>query len=58
MSNVKTVPCKYKTGRTLGQGTYAVVKGTIFYFCFVLFLIYLFIRGHPCKLKLKFKVNS
>uniref|UniRef100_U9U0K5 Protein kinase domain-containing protein n=1 Tax=Rhizophagus irregularis (strain DAOM 181602 / DAOM 197198 / MUCL 43194) TaxID=747089 RepID=U9U0K5_RHIID len=25
MANV-TVPCQYKTGRTLGQGTYAVVK--------------------------------
>ncbi|KAF9435091.1 hypothetical protein BGZ76_006903 [Entomortierella beljakovae] len=23
------VPCKYKTGRVLGEGTYAVVKGTI-----------------------------
>lgn len=23
---VKTVPCAYKTGRTLGSGTYAVVK--------------------------------
>ena len=21
-----TVPCQYKTGRTLGQGTYAIVK--------------------------------
>ncbi|RIA87656.1 kinase-like domain-containing protein [Glomus cerebriforme] len=26
MSSVATVPCQYKTGRTLGQGTYAVVK--------------------------------
>lgn len=26
MSNVTTVPCQYKTGRMLGQGTYAVVK--------------------------------
>jgi len=26
MANVTTVPCQYKTGRTLGQGTYAVVK--------------------------------
>ena len=26
----KTVPCKYKTGKTLGQGSYAVVKGKIF----------------------------
>lgn len=26
MSNVATVPCQYKTGKTLGQGTYAVVK--------------------------------
>ena len=26
--NVSTVPCKYKVGRVLGQGTYAVVKGT------------------------------
>ncbi|RHZ87408.1 hypothetical protein Glove_35g23 [Diversispora epigaea] len=26
MANVATVPCQYKTGRTLGQGTYAVVK--------------------------------
>jgi len=25
-SQIKTVPCKYKTGRTLGQGTYAIVK--------------------------------
>jgi len=25
--NVATVPCKYKVGRVLGQGTYAVVKG-------------------------------
>jgi hypothetical protein len=24
---VATVPCKYKVGRVLGQGTYAVVKG-------------------------------
>ncbi|KAG0229943.1 hypothetical protein BGW42_001271 [Actinomortierella wolfii] len=24
-----TVPCKYKTGRTLGQGTYAVVKEAV-----------------------------
>lgn len=22
-----TVPCKYKTGRVLGNGTYATVKG-------------------------------
>ncbi|KAI9293298.1 putative calmodulin-dependent protein kinase type 1 [Neoconidiobolus thromboides FSU 785] len=29
MSQVKTVPCKYKTGRTLGQGTYAIVKEAI-----------------------------
>lgn len=27
--NVATVPCKYKVGRVLGQGTYAVVKGAI-----------------------------
>jgi calcium/calmodulin-dependent protein kinase I len=27
--NVSTVPCKYKVGRVLGQGTYAVVKGII-----------------------------
>lgn len=27
-ATVSTVPCKYRTGRTLGQGTYAVVKGT------------------------------
>ena len=26
-----TVPCKYKTGKTLGQGTYAVVKGASVY---------------------------
>lgn len=26
MENVTTVPCQYRTGRTLGQGTYAVVK--------------------------------
>ncbi|KAF9278692.1 hypothetical protein BGZ68_008421 [Mortierella alpina] len=26
-ATVSTVPCKYRTGRTLGQGTYAVVKG-------------------------------
>ena len=26
--NIATVPCKYKVGRVLGQGTYAVVKGT------------------------------
>ncbi|KWU43178.1 Ca2+ calmodulin-dependent protein kinase [Rhodotorula sp. JG-1b] len=26
MSAATTVPCQYKTGRTLGQGTYAVVK--------------------------------
>ncbi|CAG8568285.1 10784_t:CDS:2, partial [Cetraspora pellucida] len=26
MAQVPLVPCKYKTGRTLGQGTYAVVK--------------------------------
>jgi hypothetical protein len=25
----KTVPCKYKTGKTLGSGTYAVVKGIL-----------------------------
>ena len=24
-----TVPCAYKTGRTLGQGTYAVVKEAV-----------------------------
>jgi len=27
--NVATVPCKYKVGRVLGQGTYAVVKGRL-----------------------------
>ena len=27
--NVATVPCKYKVGRVLGQGTYAVVKGKL-----------------------------
>ena len=26
-AHVATVPCKYKVGRILGQGTYAVVKG-------------------------------
>lgn len=26
MSQVTVVPCKYKTGRVLGQGTYAIVK--------------------------------
>ncbi|CAJ0757173.1 6624_t:CDS:2 [Entrophospora sp. SA101] len=26
MAHVTTVPCQYRTGRTLGQGTYAVVK--------------------------------
>ncbi|CAG8725882.1 69_t:CDS:2, partial [Funneliformis mosseae] len=26
MSAVATVPCQYRTGKTLGQGTYAVVK--------------------------------
>ncbi|ODQ56536.1 calmodulin-binding protein kinase [Saitoella complicata NRRL Y-17804] len=26
---VATVPCKYKTGRTLGQGTYSVVKEVV-----------------------------
>ena len=25
----QTVPCAYKTGRTLGQGTYAVVKEAV-----------------------------
>jgi hypothetical protein len=25
--NVVIVPCKYKTGRELGRGTYAIVKG-------------------------------
>jgi hypothetical protein len=29
--NVATVPCKYKVGRVLGQGTYAVVKGYSLY---------------------------
>lgn len=29
MSNPATVPCQYKTGRTLGQGTYAVVKEAV-----------------------------
>ncbi|KAG9304043.1 hypothetical protein G9A89_005953 [Geosiphon pyriformis] len=29
-SGVATVPCQYKTGRTLGQGTYAVVKACMF----------------------------
>ena len=29
--NVATVPCKYKVGRVLGQGTYAVVKGKNLY---------------------------
>ena len=29
--NVSTVPCKYKVGRVLGQGTYAVVKGLVTY---------------------------
>lgn len=28
-SNPQTVPCAYKTGRTLGQGTYAVVKEAV-----------------------------
>lgn len=27
--SVVTVPCKYKTGKVLGQGTYAVVKGKL-----------------------------
>ena len=26
-AHVATVPCKYKVGKVLGQGTYAVVKG-------------------------------
>lgn len=26
-AHIATVPCKYKVGRVLGQGTYAVVKG-------------------------------
>ncbi|CAG8702684.1 7680_t:CDS:10, partial [Funneliformis caledonium] len=30
MSAVATVPCQYRTGKTLGQGTYAVVKGEYF----------------------------
>ncbi|CAO1625937.1 unnamed protein product [Sympodiomycopsis kandeliae] len=29
MSQPQTVPCAYKTGRTLGQGTYAVVKEAV-----------------------------
>ncbi|MBW0511219.1 hypothetical protein O181_050934 [Austropuccinia psidii MF-1] len=29
MPALKTVPCQYKTGRTLGQGTYAVVKEAV-----------------------------
>jgi hypothetical protein len=29
--NVVIVPCKYKTGRELGRGTYAVVKGKCVY---------------------------
>lgn len=29
MSNPKTVPCQYRTGRTLGSGTYAVVKEAV-----------------------------
>lgn len=28
-SKLKTAPCKYKTGRTLGQGTYAIVKEAV-----------------------------
>ncbi|KAF9925009.1 hypothetical protein FBU30_005143 [Linnemannia zychae] len=28
-ATVATVPCKYRTGRTLGQGTYAVVKEAV-----------------------------
>ncbi|KAG0058042.1 putative calmodulin-dependent protein kinase type 1 [Linnemannia elongata] len=28
-ATVSTVPCKYRTGRTLGQGTYAVVKEAV-----------------------------
>ena len=31
--NVATVPCKYKVGRVLGQGTYAVVKGLVTPIC-------------------------
>ncbi|KAG0301811.1 hypothetical protein BGZ99_003287, partial [Dissophora globulifera] len=29
MSAPTIVPCKYRTGRTLGQGTYAVVKEAV-----------------------------
>lgn len=29
MPNVTTVPCQYRTGRTLGSGTYAIVKEAI-----------------------------
>lgn len=32
-----TVPCKYKTGKVLGNGTYATVKGNMkFKVCFML----------------------
>lgn len=30
-----TVPCKYKTGRVLGNGTYATVKGILCPFFFI-----------------------
>lgn len=49
-----TVPCKYKTGRVLGNGTYATVKGNkeSFYFIFIheksLFFL-LFNRGYARK---------
>lgn len=41
-----TVPCKYKTGRVLGNGTYATVKGNK-----ESFILYLFIKTFPFSIE-------
>lgn len=58
---VQTVPCKYKTGKVLGNGTYATVKGELiqpFTFCHhanrltcqLAWMQCCKPRGHACKL--------
>jgi serine/threonine protein kinase len=59
MSKPVTVPCQYKTGKTLGSGTYAVVKECVhiktgkYYACKVLNKKFLTGREHMVRNEIK-----